>query len=65
MGHALFHEHQDASGGDEQGANDHPQVHLLVEEDEGEEDGDDDAELVDGGYSGDIAQLDGLEVEKP
>ena len=36
-----------------------------LEEEEGKDDGEDNAQLVDGGHSGDISYLNGLEIEQP
>ena len=61
----LLPQHAQAASGDEQSTDDDLDVHGFFQEEKGEDDGDDHAELVDRGYSGDIAGLHRLEIEEP
>lgn len=62
---SLLPQHAQTSCCNEQSTDDNLDIDGFFQEEEGEEDGDDHTELVDRGYSGDIAGLHRLEIKEP
>ena len=62
---SLFPQHAQAASCNEQGTDDNLHADWFFQKEEGEEDGDDYAELVDRRHTGSIAGLHRLEIKEP